>query len=294
MHRFLVHFYYHSPPLPEQQAIASILGSLDDLIEENRRMNETLEAMARAIFKDWFVDFGPVRAKMEGRTPYLAPEIWDLFPDRLDDEEKPVGWEFYALKQLTSYLSRGLSPKYVENDGVLVLNQKCIRNNAVDFTKARRHDHTLKCINGRELLIGDILVNSTGVGTLGRVAQILHLPEPTTADSHITVVRASSPVTPNFLGLALLGRQDQIEALGEGSTGQTELSRIQLGNLLILLPSTETILQFDLITKPLRSQFSLNLLGNELLASVRDFLLPKLISGEIRVRDAEQLITEAV
>ncbi len=74
-------------------AIASILGALDEKIELNRRMNETLEAIARAFFKDWFVDFGPTRAKMEGRGPYLAPDIWSLFPDRLDDEGKPEGWK---------------------------------------------------------------------------------------------------------------------------------------------------------------------------------------------------------
>ena len=76
-----------------KNAIASLLGALDDKIDLNRRMNETLEAMARAIFKDWFVDFGPTRAKMEGRASYLAPEIWTLFPDRLDDEGKPEGWQ---------------------------------------------------------------------------------------------------------------------------------------------------------------------------------------------------------
>ena len=72
---------------------AHILGTLDDKIELNRRMNETLEAMARAIFKDWFVDFGPTRAKIEGRNPYLALEMWDLFPGKLDEDEKPEGWE---------------------------------------------------------------------------------------------------------------------------------------------------------------------------------------------------------
>ena len=80
------------PPLPEQRAIAHVLGTLDDKIELNRRMNETLEAMAGALFKSWFVDFDPVRAKMEGRDPYLSPEIWDLFPDALDDQDKPEGW----------------------------------------------------------------------------------------------------------------------------------------------------------------------------------------------------------
>lgn len=80
------------PSLSTQDGIIAALGALDDKIDLNRRMNEALEAMARAIFKDWFVDFGPTRAKMEGRTPYLSPEIWALFPDRLDDEGKPDGW----------------------------------------------------------------------------------------------------------------------------------------------------------------------------------------------------------
>ena len=85
------------PPLDEQRAIAHILGTLDDKIELNRRRNQTLEAMARALFKDWFVDFGPVRAKMEGREPYLPADLWQLFPDRLDDEGKPEGWKILAL-----------------------------------------------------------------------------------------------------------------------------------------------------------------------------------------------------
>ena len=94
------------PPLPEQRAIAHILGTLDDKIELNRRMNQTLESMARAIFQDWFVDFGPVRAKMEGQDPYLPPELWDLFPDELVDSELgeiPEGWEVRALDDIADY-----------------------------------------------------------------------------------------------------------------------------------------------------------------------------------------------
>jgi type I restriction enzyme S subunit len=85
-------FPFVLPPPEDQQVIATFLSAVDDKIELNRRMSETLEAMARAIFKDWFVDFGPTRAKMEGGAPYLAPEIWALFPDWLNDEEKPEGW----------------------------------------------------------------------------------------------------------------------------------------------------------------------------------------------------------
>jgi type I restriction enzyme S subunit len=88
------------PYLSEQAEIVSLLGALDDKIDLNRRMNETLETMARAIFKDWFVDFGPTRAKIEGRTPYLSPEIWALFPDRLDDDGKPEGWERSTLSHI--------------------------------------------------------------------------------------------------------------------------------------------------------------------------------------------------
>ena len=100
------------PPLPEQRAIAHVLGTLDDKIELNRRMNETLEAMARALFKSWFVDFDPVRAKMDGREPYLPPDLWALFPDRLVDSELgeiPKGWEVKTLGDCFS-LTMGQSP----------------------------------------------------------------------------------------------------------------------------------------------------------------------------------------
>jgi type I restriction enzyme S subunit len=84
---------FRLPPISEQDRILGVLGALDDKIDINRRTNETLEAMARAIFKDWFVDFGPTCAKMEGRAPYLAPEVWALFSDRLDNDGKPEGWK---------------------------------------------------------------------------------------------------------------------------------------------------------------------------------------------------------
>ena len=93
------------PERTEQDAIASILGALDEKIDLNRQMNETLAAMAGAIFQDWFVDFGPTRAKMEGRQPYLASEQWLVFPDVLDDEEKPTGWHHGTLSDLCSRLN---------------------------------------------------------------------------------------------------------------------------------------------------------------------------------------------
>ena len=102
------------PPLPEQRAIAGILGALDDKIELNRRMNRTLEAMARAVFQDWFVDFGPVRAKQEGRQPYLPPELWALFPERLAPTElgeAPEGWAVGVLRRFHRNLERGYTTR---------------------------------------------------------------------------------------------------------------------------------------------------------------------------------------
>ena len=99
------------PPLNEQHSIAATLGILDDKIDLNRRMNETLESIARTIFKDWFVDFGPTRAKVEGRERYLVPELWDLFPDALDDKGKPIGWyqcPNLGMRYLFSKPARGL------------------------------------------------------------------------------------------------------------------------------------------------------------------------------------------
>ena len=97
------------PLLQEQRAIAHILGTLDDKIELNRRMNETLEAMARALFKSWFVDFDPVRAKAEGRDPGLPKPLADLFPDRFEDSELgeiPAGWEVRGLDEIATFLER--------------------------------------------------------------------------------------------------------------------------------------------------------------------------------------------
>lgn len=292
-------FEFLLPPLTEQHAIAHILGTLDDKIELNRRMNETLEAMARAMFKAWFVDFEPVRAKMDGRwqrgqsLPGLPAHLYDLFPRKLVESELgviPEGWEINKLGDATKYLSRGISPKYLDNGGILVLNQKCIRNFRIDTSKGRRHDSSQKSIDGRTLELGDILVNSTGVGTLGRVAQVIHLDEETIVDSHVTVIRAINRAMSSYLGQCISLKQPDIETMGEGSTGQTELSRSKLTQLPILVPSEEALTAFDAFVSPANAQISKKEGESRSLAQLRGTLLPKLISGELRVPDAERIV----
>jgi type I restriction enzyme S subunit len=151
-------------------------------------------------------------------------------------------WREMPLSELCSYINRGSAPKYVESGGVLVLNQKCIRDQQVNFVEARRTDHKKKPIDlERRLQPFDILVNSTGVGTLGRVAQLHVVPELVTVDSHVTIVRPDPKmINPNYLGFVVRLFEHEIEALGEGSTGQTELSRKRLADFIVpVAPDTE-------------------------------------------------------
>ena len=292
------------PPLPEQRRIAHVLGTLDDKIENNRKTAKTLEAMAQAIFKSWFVDFDPVRAKMAGESPEsickrleLTLEILDLFPDKLVDSELgeiPEGWLTTTLGSITSRIKRGLSPAYSDCYGILVLNQKCIREFTVDTSKARRHDPTVRSIEGLLLEVGDVLVNSTGVGTLGRVAQVLHIQESSIIDSHVTLVRPDKKYPWSYLGQLVMALQPQIEEMGEGSTGQTELSRGKLANLLITLPTTSILENYHKIILPVKGRISDCERQIQILKNIRDTLLPKLISGEIRVPDSEVIVEEAL
>ena len=274
-----------------QQAIENVLGAIDDRIILLRETNTTLEAIAQALFKSWFVDFDPVHAKMQGRTPEGMDEATTaLFPDSFEDSELgpvPKGWRIETLGDVCSYLNRGISPKYLEEGGVLVINQKCIRDFSVDYSKARRHDSAQRKIDGRQVEVGDILVNSTGVGTLGRVAQVLTLDEVTIVDSHVTVVRAGEKLSWPYLGQWMIRQQPNIEAMGEGSTGQTELARSKLAVLPILVPSADALMAFDALVKSLKERVAVNEAGASGLAKLRDTLLPRLISGQLRISEAQ-------
>lgn len=281
-------FHICAPSKSTQTTIADVLSALDDKIEQNQRTARALERLARAIFRAWFVDFEPVKAKAAGATsfPSMSQPVFDALPTRFVDSEigpVPEGWDVSNIGTCSSYLSRGITPRYIQEGGVLVVNQKCIRDFMIDFTKARRHDRELKKIDGREIAVGDVLINSTGVGTLGRVAQVLNLPEPAVADSHVTVVRPSPTLSWAFLGQALMLKQPVIEAMGEGSTGQTELSRKKLSELLLAVPPNSVLSAFDETVVPLMRLISTTLKESKKLAQLRDLLLPKLLSGQVRV-----------
>ncbi|KQC02019.1 restriction endonuclease subunit S [Pedobacter sp. Hv1] len=149
----------------------------------------------------------------------------------------PDGWVETTLGQVTEYINRGISPKYSETDGIYVLNQRCIRDSKVSYENARLHNIKIKSVSAEKFLQHlDVLICSTGVGTLGRVAQIKDLISPTTVDSHVSIVRGNSEIDKNYLGLLLRGKEREIEHLAEGSTGQTELPRKKLDIFSICIP----------------------------------------------------------
>lgn len=153
------------------------------------------------------------------------------------------GWQLEKLGDVCSFLNRGISPKYIEKGGVYVLNQKCVRDHKINYELARKHDAAVKSVNiERFIQLGDVLINSTGTGTLGRVAQNRETPrEPTTVDSHITIVRPlAGKFYLDFFGYMLVFIEEAIKKAGEGCGGQTELARSVLAeNFLVSYPSSQ-------------------------------------------------------
>ncbi|ELI1810855.1 restriction endonuclease subunit S [Vibrio fluvialis] len=142
-----------------------------------------------------------------------------------------MSWQTKKLGDVCDIIKRGIAPKYLEDGGVCVINQKCIRDHAINYDLARRHDVSVKKVpQERYIKVGDVLVNSTGTGTLGRVAQVRNMPvEPSTVDTHVTIVRPKEDYFfDEFFGYMLIMIEDQITSSGEGASGQTELSRTKL------------------------------------------------------------------
>lgn len=260
-------FCFRRPPLSVQRAIAQILGTLDDKIELNRRMNETLEAMARAIFKDWFVDFGPTRAKMEGRTAYLASEIWALFPDELDSGGTPLDWRSGCLDDLL-ILQRGFDlPNEKRTPGPYVVMAASGPNGF--------HD---------QFMVAGPGVTTGRSGVLGKVFFIHEDFWPLNTSLWVKQFKASTPVYAYFLLQNL-----DLASFNAGSAVPT-LNRNHVHKLQLPVPSKPVVMAFDETVMPLFMRRRMNELESDTLVIIRDLLLPKLMSGEVRLREAEKIV----
>ena len=240
------------PGLERQKKIASILAAIDYKIEVNEKINDNLQQQAAALFHELFI---------------VNPE-----------SEK---WPLVTLDSLSSLVTRGITPKYANDSMQIVLNQKCIRDHNIDTSLGRSHQP--KAINEKWLQFGDLLINSTGEGTLGRTAQVWFRPKDVTVDSHVTIVRPQNQQLIFYVGFWGLSHEREIEALHTGSTGQTELPRERVKAMELRLPDNETLAQFNAVIEPMTALIVANQQENSRLANVRDMLLPKLIAGEIDV-----------
>jgi len=260
------------PPLITQRKIATILSAYDDLIENNLRRIKILEEMAQNLYREWFVKFRfPGHQQAHFTNSPLGPI--------------PEGWEATTIGNVTSYISRGLSPRYDDSSSSVVINQKCIRGHKLDLGFARRHSSRIA--PEKYLHFGDILINSTGIGTLGRVAQVYTALSDTTVDTHVSIVRPQSSEDIDYLGLALMDMESHFDLLGAGATGQTELRKDRISETEIILPPLDLRNGFSSMVAPIR-RLGISLLAkNTTLRRTRDLLLPRLISGEVDVSELD-------
>jgi type I restriction enzyme S subunit len=282
------------PPAPEREAIAATLGALDDKIELNRKMNATLESMARALFRDWFVDFGPTRAKMEARPPYLSPDLWSLFPDRLDDEGKPEGWEVSTIGDEVRVVG-GSTPSTKDAEfwdgGINWATPKDLSNLAAPVlleTSRTISQAGLAKISSGLLPAGTLLLSSRAPIGYIAIAEV-----PVAINQGFIGMICEKRVSNVVAWLWTLENMAVILAKANGSTFQ-EISKGNFRPLPVVVAPEPVLRAFDVIAKPLYERIARNERETRTLAQTRDLLLPRLMSGELRVAEAERLVGEVV
>jgi type I restriction enzyme S subunit len=295
----LTHLEVTIPPLKEQRAIACILGSLDDKIELNRRMNRTLEEMARAIFKSWFIDFDPVRAKAAVRRehpkwtdeqvsraacPKLKPEIARLFPDSFEDSELgeiPKGWATSTVNE-EFQLTMGQSPPgetYNETGDGLPFYQ-----GRADFGFRFPKRRVFCTAPTRLAKRGDTLVSVRApVGDLNMAIEDCAIGRGLGSIRHRSGSRS-------FTYYAMRALESQFEIFEAEGTVFGSISKKDFHKLTVVSPSESVVAQFENIVCPFDDAIERNEQESGTLAALRDTLLPQLVSGELRIKDAERIV----
>ena len=274
------------PPPSQQQAIAHILGTLDDKIELNRKTNETLEAMAKALFKSWFVDFVPVRAKAEGRPTGLPAEISGLFPDSFEDSELgeiPSGWcidSIYAVASVVYGAPFSSSLFNGDGSGIPVARIRDLPGESPGVYTTEVHT------KGTLILPGDIVV-----GMDGEFRAYLWGGEECWMNQRVC------KFIPGQKGRTCFVRESIRKPLMDVEMSETATTVIHLGKgdidgFRVVVPTQEILDIFSAATTPLYEEVVANKQQTRVLANIRDALLPKLISGEIRIPDAEKMLEE--
>jgi len=292
------------PPLPEQRAIAHILGTLDDKIELNQQMNRTLEAIARAIFKSWFADFDPVRAKMDGRQPAgMDAATADLFPGEFEDSPLgmiPKGWNTIPLEDLFFIpLRNGLTkPKRVRGLGTYMVNMgelfayRRIGDIEMDRVPLTESEAEKNLLQTGDLLFARQSLTWEGAGQCSIVTEAK---EPRTFESHLIRCRLNPEKAVSWYYFYYFWSNEgrgRIVSLIE-QVAAAGIRGSDLAKLTVLTPPIKIQRCFGVLVEPLEKKMASNDTESRTLASIRDALLPKLLSGEIRVKEAERLVEAA-
>ncbi len=275
------------PPIEVQKAIGFVLKALDDKIELNRRMNMTLEAMARALFQSWFVDFDPVRTKLDGRKPTgLDPTAAALFPEHLQETalgHTPQGWEVRSLDKIAHYLNGLALQKYPPGDGPTLPVIKIAQLRKGDTVDADRCNTDLPL--AYVVHDGDVLFSWSG-----SLEVALWCGGPGALNQHL--FKVTSPEFPKwFYYLWTLHHLDEFRLIAAGKA--TTMGHIQRGHLTaakVLVPPPALLDALSRVMTPLIDQIIANRIQSRTLAILRNTLLPKLISGELRMKDAERFV----
>jgi len=292
----LAHFEVTIPPIPVQRRIAHILGALDDKIELNRRMNRTLERIAAAIFKSWFIDFDPVRAKAEGRDPTLSAEITDLFPDRFEDSELgliPKGWEVKPIGKAVRCVG-GATPSTKNPefwDGgthpfVTPKDMSSLQSPVILDSERHITDAGVEKISSKQLPVGTVLLSSRApIGYLA-IANV-----PVSVNQGIIAMVCDGDLPNVYILHWTKANMDLIKRRAGGTTF-AEISKRNFRPIPVLVPPQEVLKAFMSLVKSFHDRITSNMRQNRRLAVLRDTLLPKLLSGEIDVSTFEGLAKE--
>jgi type I restriction enzyme S subunit len=286
------------PPLAVQQAIAHILGTLDDKIELNRKMNETMEAMARATFKSWFIDFDPVRAKVEGRNPDGMDTVTAaLFPDTFEESELgkiPIGWQVVPIGEAVRVVGGGTPStsclEYWDGGAIWWATPKDLSplTSPVLLTTERKITPAgLAKVSSGLLPAGTVLLSSRApIGYLA-VSEV-----PLAVNQGFIAMVCDGPLPNHYVRLWTDFNMDVIKGRANGTTFQ-EVSKANFRTLSVMVPSQCILDAFVRQVEVLHNATATNLRAKATLVGLRDSLLPKLLSGEIRVQEAEKQL-EAV
>ena len=275
------------PPVAEQLAIAAVLGALDDKIDLNRRTNQTLDELAQALFRSWFVDFDPVRAKAEGQQPEgMDAEMAMLFPSRFIEAphgELPAGWTWLPLDRVAHFLNGLALQKYppVDSESLPVIKIAQLRRGSADDA-----DQASAGIPPEYVVQdGDILFSWSGsllvsMWAGGRGALNQHL------------FKVTSAAYPKWFYLLWCKKHlPEFQRIAQAkATTMGHIQRHHLTQALVAVPSPELIEAANQFFEPLLARWLANALECQTLLALRDTLLPKLLSGEIRVGEAEDQV----